>query len=760
MSANPAPTPATPDLTPTSPNPTTSRKRARPTKSCFECRRKKLKCDRLQPCMQCKKLGREALCTYAHGPPGPPDFENAERSPKRPKVDVSRLNSWGGEAARDLNAPTGAYVATALPMDYQKTTVQESTDRTDESQSKTSGRLQVEGSKSRYIGLGDRMTLLDHFADEKEFIIGSFTDSTMAPIVNEMTIFQRALHRKIKPLDRLFEDRTALVAEMLNSLPENTIVEALKERYLANMETVLRAVHVPTFRRQCSEIQSSRTAHNSTLPSTVPESVLAQLLAIISIASRLSDSKDMKTLEQTVSEERVTTYLTLIPKWLDSLKGKERLTIDTLRVETLLLMARFANMATLLDLWKESGGLVRAAMAVGLHRDPEHSSGLSPFVKEQRRKLWQTIVELDLQFSLATGMPCAVQSSDIGSRTLILVNDDDLVEDMPNYPVERPLDTWCDALPQNLLASAMKPRLDATNLLARDIDFNADIDRILFLAKYLELGMRAIQARLPQQPKMKQRLLSDIMLDVHLRRPAIALYQTVALSDQASRHPEARKGVLRNSVAILTHLDALDPAIADLDTIQSKDYLNFFHILFRDDIIKSSILLCYEIRAFHLPIITSPPVDPALLDNSSQESIPWTKHSLTRIVENTLNSYLQLLGEFGTDLKIILPLSILLQSVRFDGTPEGKRDLMIKGSERVLQACRKAIPLPKAQDAQPQNGTAPNTQTPPLSNMSTGESWNPHQGFGIAMQLPYENGIPQAIGNGNFNPVSTYVSFR
>ncbi|TVY17062.1 Transcription factor lepE [Lachnellula arida] len=729
MSANPppAPAPATPDIT-SAPKPDTSRKRARPTKSCGECRQ---------------------FCTYAHGPSGPPDLMNGnvERSPKRPKVDVSRLNSWGADAPINPNVPTGSYVATALPMDYQKTILQAPNSSADENQSKISGRLQVEGSKSRYIGLGDRMTLLDHFGDEKDFIIRSFSDSTMAPIVNEMTIYQRALHRKMQPLNRSFEDRTSLVAEMLNSLPENTNVEALKERYLANMETVLRVVHVPSFRRQCSEIQSSQTAHNSTLPSTVPASVLAQLLAVISIASRLSDSNVMNASEQALSEEQVATCLTLIPKWLESLNAKERLTIDTLRAETLLLMARFANMVPLPDLWKESGALVRSAMAMGLHRDPEHSN-LSLFVKEQRRKLWQTIVELDLQFSLATGMPCAVQSSDIGSRTLLRVNDDELVEDMLNYPVDRPIEAWSDALPQNLLASAIKPRLDATNLLARDIDFSADIDRILSLAKYLELAMRSIQARLPKQPKMKQRLLSDIMLDVYLRRPAIALYQTVALSDQASHHPEARKGVLRNSVAILTHLDALDPAIADLDTIQSKDYLNFFHILFRDDIIKSSILLCYEIRAFHLPIITSPPVDPALLDNS-EDSIPWTKHSLTRIVENTLNSYLQRLGEFGSDLKIILPLSIILQSVRFDGTPEGKRDLMIRGSERVLQACRKAISLPPIHDSQPRNGTAPNIQTPPLSSMSTGESWNPP---GYAMQLPYESGIPQPIGSGDFNP--------
>ena len=540
--------------------------------------------------------------------------------------------------------------------------------------------------------------------------MGSFTDPTVAPIVKDLSAFQKALHRKAKPPGRSFEDRAALVAEMLNALPENMNLEALKERYLTNMESVLRVVHIPTFRRQYSEIQGSRTSLNPVLPPSIPESVLAQLLAVISIASRLSDSSDTKATAQPLTEEQVSTCLALIPKWLDGLKGKERLTIDTLRAETLLLIARSANMVSLPELWKASGTLIRVAMAMGLHRDPEFSSDLSPFLKEQRRKLWQTIVELDLQFSLATGMPCAVQSSDINFRALLHVNDDELVEDMPNYPVEKPADAWSDALPQSLLASAMKPRLDATNLLARDIDFNTDVDRILFLAKYLELASRSLQARLPKQPKMKQRLFSDIMLDVHLRRPSLALYQTVVLSDQASRYPEARKGVLRNSVAILSHLDALDPAIADLDTIKSNDYLNFFHILFRDDIIKSSILLCYEIRAFNVPTIPSPPVDPALLDNSAEDSIPWTKHSLTRIVENTVNSYLQQLGEFGSNLKTILPLSIVLQSVRSDGTPEGKRDLMIRGSERVLQACRKAIPLATTQDIHPQNGNTPNTQ--------------------------------------------------
>lgn len=41
-----------------------SQKRPRPVLSCLECRRKKLKCDRLLPCKQCDKAGVSAQCKY------------------------------------------------------------------------------------------------------------------------------------------------------------------------------------------------------------------------------------------------------------------------------------------------------------------------------------------------------------------------------------------------------------------------------------------------------------------------------------------------------------------------------------------------------------------------------------------------------------------------------------------------------------------------------------------------------------------------
>lgn len=66
-------------------------KRPRPVLSCLECRRKKLKCDRLLPCQQCLKLGQPSTCAYAPGqePELRSDEPASQFTSKRPRHDLS-----------------------------------------------------------------------------------------------------------------------------------------------------------------------------------------------------------------------------------------------------------------------------------------------------------------------------------------------------------------------------------------------------------------------------------------------------------------------------------------------------------------------------------------------------------------------------------------------------------------------------------------------------------------------------------------------
>lgn len=76
--------------------PATATKRSRPVISCLECRRKKLKCDRTQPCQQCVKIGRPSRCEYQTGQEPEP---SADYQPgpliKRPRLAPSPRDNAG-----------------------------------------------------------------------------------------------------------------------------------------------------------------------------------------------------------------------------------------------------------------------------------------------------------------------------------------------------------------------------------------------------------------------------------------------------------------------------------------------------------------------------------------------------------------------------------------------------------------------------------------------------------------------------------------
>jgi hypothetical protein len=515
-------------------------------------------------------------------------------------------------------------------------------------------------------------------------------------MMQELTTYQKSFQRKPKkPQAQLPQDSASLVTEMLKSIPPGQFRSTFY-LYKPHWEGLTRILHKQTFIKGAEEVEEflrTRASNgNYSLPPSIRQSIIPQMIGVLALSARMSHPNSKE-----VSEDQISIWVEMIQRWLDGLKGKERLNIQTLRTQILLLLLKMNNLSQTSDLWKESGTLVRSAMIMGLHQDPESYEDISLFEKEHRRKLWRTIIDFDLQLSLSGGMPAAIRSSDFNSRQLRNVDDSALKEEMITYPEDATDRLWTDALPQFILGASIKERLDATNMLAGNINLLDDAHKLLSLARYFEQCMQDLPTPSRTEEPWGQvnersagRLFTKIMLDVQLRRPTLCIYQHIMLSEEGGRYPEARKGAVRSAVAMLSHLDALDPEVADPNTIRNRDQLNLFHVLCKKDIIQAALILCLEIRAFSL---TSRGEGRMNVVRILQDDIlPWTKTSLTRIVENTLNSFLQRLGEFGSDLKDIFPLSIVLQSARSDGSPEDKRVLMRKGTERILKACREALP--------------------------------------------------------------------
>ena len=426
-------------------------------------------------------------------------------------------------------------------------------------------------------------------------------------MMNEMTAFQKLTVRKSKGPESILPTlgRAGLVAEMLKSIPRDYSWDILFS-VLPYWEGVTRILHLPSFRAECNEVVSIVQAGVDVLPPIVRESLVPQVLATLALSARLGISLKVSESDK-VSETQVGLYAILIQQWMGGLGAKERLNFYSLQTQALLLLVHQNNNASPSALWKESGDLVRSAMIMGLHLEPEYFD-FSFFQKEQRRKLWRTIVELDIQFSLSASMPTALRATDFQVGELRNVNDVELSEGMIEYPVDKGPHIWTDAIAQIALGPSLSERLDATNRVNGILNLDTDAPFLLQQASDLERVFLALPAPLKSDTgsgssgdNLPVQLFSKIMLDIFLRRPSFSIYRSIALSPLRSRYPEARKGAIRSSIELLSHLDALDPTVADLNVIKDRDLLNLFHVICKNDIIQSVYFLCYEIQRFSQP---------------------------------------------------------------------------------------------------------------------------------------------------------------
>lgn len=268
----------------------------------------------------------------------------------------------------------------------------------------------------------------------------------IAPMIEELKRFHKATKRKTIHLTKVTGlDGKSAYAKMLEILPTRTMCDFLINKYLINAEKTLRILHIPSFLREHQHFWETRKPSAS-------EYFLPQLCAVTLVGSAwdeteyfISKSGDRGDVRSALCE--------LVAAWLDDLDWKSRITLSTLRTQCLLILAlQICQAVPVETVWIRAGAVVRAAITMGLHRDPSEFPDISIFEGECRRRLWMTIAENDLQLSLLSGCPPMVRDGDFTTSPPSNVDDLELYEEMKDYPVPKPLDEWTDASLQVILS--------------------------------------------------------------------------------------------------------------------------------------------------------------------------------------------------------------------------------------------------------------------------------------------------------------------
>ncbi|KAF2674450.1 hypothetical protein BT63DRAFT_449441 [Microthyrium microscopicum] len=433
------------------------RRRNRVPLSCGPCRQRKLKCDRSQPCDNCRKRGDLDSCAYAT-PVARKKNSLSSTSSNTPDEMQNRIDRLEGLVLSLMtNGPTAAGPAAAVaaiaqtssmpassvsgsssefPVDTDDTIheeMDEGEDMTDvdvDKLSKNIGVMKVDSGKNIFISEAHWYSILAEISEVKNY----FNDNKKS--------FED-LGKKISANKEGSSSTTGLFflnagpatkGEILRSFPSKGTTDVLIARFFEvyNFDPSFQIVHGPTYQKQYDRHWAAPQESEAIW---LGLTYAMMMVALVSYQRNGDEPPDYRGR----TEDMFRDYKRLSAQCmvLVDLYSPANLLLETavLYIVAELGKSKDAEMGTMLGITT----IVRLAMKMGYHRDPRYFPSITPFAGEMRRRVWALIKHADLRISSQFGMPPIIRSDVTNTETPKNLYDDELSEDLKELPPSRPL---------------------------------------------------------------------------------------------------------------------------------------------------------------------------------------------------------------------------------------------------------------------------------------------------------------------------------
>ncbi|KAL2417642.1 Bikaverin cluster transcription factor bik5 [Exophiala dermatitidis] len=394
-------------------------------RSCVTCRRRKVRCNKQNPCANCVRAGIE--CVF----PGPGRAPRKSRKPPDSEL-LARLQRLEGVvrslgAHVDENGLVSATLAGSSDLrarfgDGSQPGDSPTSDRSDpgrQSVDKQLGRLVISDDRSRYLSNSFWTSMNAEIAEMRDLL-----DSSSSGDDGESFFPQN--NRVLNHQTFLFGYSAAMVdLHELHPTPSQTFI--LWEIFKENVDPVVRIVHRPTARTMLM----NAATHLGSL-SKPAEALLFSIYfgAVVS----LSDEQCRQLLDEDKD--------TLIKKYRFATE-QALARADFLNSSSLMCLQAFAFFLLFVrscddsrTVWSLGGLAIRLAHGLGIHRDGSHF-GLNPFNIEMRRRLWWNLSVLDNRSAEDHGTDPTFTEHFYDTKLPRNYNDEDIHPGMKQYPPER-----------------------------------------------------------------------------------------------------------------------------------------------------------------------------------------------------------------------------------------------------------------------------------------------------------------------------------
>ena len=424
--------------------------------------------------------------------------------------------------------------------------------------------LRGKGFKTQYFGPTNGASLLLQFEELSRFV---------KDIIHRMPTLEK--HRAMWKQTRKESSVNFMLPEietLASLVPDRARADALVQEYFETLETTYRVLHAPTFFQKYKNFWLSSSTSS-------PAFLVQLLLVCASMHCSVEGGPRGFIGRSSACHDAALKWIDLCQTWFD-LQSQKHMTLDVFQIRVLLLIAKKLNSVKLKREWVFSGDLLRQAMSSGLHREPTFlSDKLTPFDQEMRRRLWYTIVELDLQNSVDRGMTCSVGSQDWDTLPPLNLHDEDFDESTEKLPPARSLMEFtrtsflCLAqqhLPLRLETlsrlNSLRPGIEADTTIELDQRFRQILDNVPAWSDTAAVAMSGELSRL---------LLYQFVLLIHQPFAAYASAQAQYFYSRA-----ARRSAALASMKIVTELRS-----SSGQTLCSL----------RDDLFRACLATCHDI---------------------------------------------------------------------------------------------------------------------------------------------------------------------
>ncbi|KAI9001236.1 fungal-specific transcription factor domain-containing protein [Trametes punicea] len=268
-----------------------------------------------------------------------------------------------------------------------------------------------------WIGKSSTMTLIQRLRDATTAPV-----NRVSPMEEDPTAPGPSVNKLYYPASVFFGKVRALPQPEEVEYPERDLADKLVDAYFARFHFLMPVLDKPEFMRRYTYLMDHQ---NDAAFIRNHTAFVASVCAVFAVASRFVD------------DPRLTKFDNLDDAGMGMVYYERALilhhisypTIQVEHVQCFLLMSSFlCSVNCLPQAWLLVGQAVRAAQDIGLHRSPRRLL-ISPIEKETRRKIWWGVYTLDRMLALALGRPLAIEDADCDVEIPVELDD----ELLPRY---------------------------------------------------------------------------------------------------------------------------------------------------------------------------------------------------------------------------------------------------------------------------------------------------------------------------------------